>query len=165
MYVVIRRTKLSGSAEEAARRARDHIVPLVQGRPGFRGYCAFATEGGDAAFSISVFDDRDTALDAHRRVRHPAAPNLFMDLGDRADQFRSGKPASEREVPPGPIVTTDKYPESHALSGDLPSTALGGPQVPPVHRGIRPTHSPGRTADRLQVHDLAELVRPFELGA
>ncbi len=38
MYVVIRRTKLGGPPEEAARRARDHIVPLVQGRPGFRGY-------------------------------------------------------------------------------------------------------------------------------
>ena len=69
MYVVIRRTKLSGSAEEAVRRTRDHIVPLLEGRPGFRGYCAFATEQGDAALSISVFDDRETAMDAHRRVR------------------------------------------------------------------------------------------------
>ncbi len=48
---------------------RDHIVPLVQGRPGFRGYCAFVTEQGDAAYSISVFDDRKTARDAHGRVR------------------------------------------------------------------------------------------------
>jgi heme-degrading monooxygenase HmoA len=76
MYVVIRRTKLSGSAEEAARRARDHIVPLVQGRPGFRGYCAFATEQGDAAYSISVFDDRDSAMDAHERVRRWIEANM-----------------------------------------------------------------------------------------
>ena len=69
MYVVIRRTKLGGSAEEAARRTRDHIVPLIEGRPGFRGYCAFVTEQGDAAVSVGVFDDRDTAMDAHRRVR------------------------------------------------------------------------------------------------
>jgi anti-anti-sigma factor len=34
-----------------------------------------------------------------------------------------------------------------------------------VHRGIRPTHRRGRTAYRLQVRDLAELVRLFELGA
>ncbi len=34
MHVVIRKPKLSGSAEEAARRARDHSLPLVQGRPG-----------------------------------------------------------------------------------------------------------------------------------
>ena len=51
-----------------AARARDHIMPLVQGRPGFRGYCAFVTEQGDAAASISVFDDRHTAIDAHGRV-------------------------------------------------------------------------------------------------
>ena len=76
MYVVIRRTKLSGPAEEAARRARDHIVPLVEGRPGFRGYCAFVTEQGDAAFSVSVFDDRDTAMDAHQRVRRWIEANM-----------------------------------------------------------------------------------------
>ena len=76
MYVVIRRTKLGGSAEEAVQRARDHIVPLVQGRPGFRGYCAFVTEQGDAAFSVSVFDDRDTALDAQQRVRRWIEANM-----------------------------------------------------------------------------------------
>jgi heme-degrading monooxygenase HmoA len=69
MYVVIRRTRLDGPVEEAARRARDQVVPLVQGRPGFRGYCAFATERGDAVFSVSVFDDREAGMDAHGRVR------------------------------------------------------------------------------------------------
>lgn len=69
MYVVIRRTKLSGPADKAVQRTRDHIVPLVEGRPGFRGYCAFIAEQGDAAYSVSVFDDRDTAMDAHERVR------------------------------------------------------------------------------------------------
>ena len=76
MYVVIRRTKLSGSAEEAARRTRHHIVPLVEGRPGFRGYCAFVPEGGDAACSVSLFDDRDTAMDAHRRVEEWVEANM-----------------------------------------------------------------------------------------
>ena len=33
MYVVIRKTKLSGPAEEAVRRTRDHIVPLLEGVP------------------------------------------------------------------------------------------------------------------------------------
>lgn len=76
MYVVIRRTKLSGSAEEAARRTRDHIVPLVEGWPGFRGYCAFVTEQGDAAYSVSVFDDKDAAMEAHRRVREWVEANM-----------------------------------------------------------------------------------------
>jgi hypothetical protein len=69
MYVVIRRTGLAGSAEEAVRHARDHVVPLLQARPGFRGYCALVTEQGDAAYAISVFDGEPTAMDAHRRVR------------------------------------------------------------------------------------------------
>jgi hypothetical protein len=37
MYVVIRRTRLAGSPEEVVRRTRNHILPLIQGRPGFRG--------------------------------------------------------------------------------------------------------------------------------
>ncbi len=76
MYVVIRKTKLNGPAEEVARRTRDHIVPLVEGRPGFRGYCAFVAEQGGAAYSISVFDDRDTAMDAHGRVRQWVESNM-----------------------------------------------------------------------------------------
>jgi quinol monooxygenase YgiN len=75
MYVVIRRTKLNGSPEEAVRRTRDHIVPLLQGRPGFRGYCAFITEQ-DAAYSVSVFDDKDTAMSAHQRVRQWIRANM-----------------------------------------------------------------------------------------
>ena len=76
MYVVIRRTKLNGPVEEAARRTRDHIVPLVRGQPGFRGLCGFVTEQGDAAFSVSVFDDKDTAVDAHQRVQQWVEANM-----------------------------------------------------------------------------------------
>jgi quinol monooxygenase YgiN len=76
MYVMIRRTGLAGSPDEAAQRARDHILPLVQGRPGFRGYCGFLTEQGDAAYSISIFDDRATAMDAHQRVRQYIDANM-----------------------------------------------------------------------------------------
>ena len=69
MYVVIRRTGLAGSAEEAARRTRDHLVPLIERRPGFRGYCGFVTEKGGTAYSVSIFDDKDTAMEAHQHVR------------------------------------------------------------------------------------------------
>ena len=90
MYVVIRRTKLTGPPEEAARRARDHVVPLVQGRPGFRGYCGFVTEQGDAAYSVSVFDDRDTAMDAHGRVREWMYANM-RDLMPEAPEVVAGE--------------------------------------------------------------------------
>ncbi len=90
MYVVIRRTKLTGPPEEAARRTRDHIVPLVEGRPGFRGYCAFVAEQGDAAFSVSIFDDRDTAMDAHQRVRRWIEANM-RDLMPEAPEVVAGE--------------------------------------------------------------------------
>jgi quinol monooxygenase YgiN len=90
MYVVIRRTKLSGSPEEAVQRACDHIVPLIQGRPGFRGYCGFITEGGDAVYAISVFDDRDTAMDAHARVRQWIDANM-RDLMPEEPEIVAGE--------------------------------------------------------------------------
>jgi heme-degrading monooxygenase HmoA len=68
LHVVIRRTGLTGSVAEAVRRTRDHLLPLIQGRPGFRGYCAFVAEMGDAAFSISLFDSREAALETHAQV-------------------------------------------------------------------------------------------------
>jgi hypothetical protein len=76
MYVIVRRTKLSGSLEEAVQRTRDYIVPLVRGCRGFRGYCGFLSEQLDAAYSISIFDDRDTAVDAHQHVRKWIAANM-----------------------------------------------------------------------------------------
>jgi len=90
MYVVIRRTKLGGPPEEAVQRTRDHVVPIVQGRPGFRGYCAFITEQRDAAYSISVFDDRDTAMDAHQRVRQWVEANM-RDLMPEPPEVVAGK--------------------------------------------------------------------------
>src|SRR4051812_11457301 len=69
MFVVIRRTQIVGAPKEAVQRTRDHILPLVQGRPGFRGYCGFVTEQRDAAYSISIFDDWQSAMEAHQRVR------------------------------------------------------------------------------------------------
>lgn len=94
MYVVIRRTKLSGSADEAARRTRDHIAPLLEGRPGFRGYCAFVTEQGDTAYSISVFDGKDTAMDAHRRVREWVEANM-RDLMPEEPEVVAGETISD----------------------------------------------------------------------
>lgn len=76
MYVVIRRSALAGSVDEAVQRTRDHLVPLIRGHPGFQGYCGFVTEQGDAAYSISVFDTRDAAMSAHQRVREWMASNM-----------------------------------------------------------------------------------------
>jgi hypothetical protein len=47
---------------------RDGFVPLLRRTPGFRGYCAFASEDGHAV-SVTVFDDRQTAMRADDQTR------------------------------------------------------------------------------------------------
>ncbi|MBP0447570.1 hypothetical protein J8J14_22685 [Roseomonas sp. SSH11] len=76
MYVVIRTSGLSGPGDEAVQRLRDHVVPLVQGRPGFRGYCAFVTEQGDATCSIAIFDDAGSASATDERLREWSEANM-----------------------------------------------------------------------------------------
>jgi hypothetical protein len=90
VHVVIRRTGLTGSVAEAVRRTRDHVLPLVQGRPGFRGYCAFVSEPGDTAFSISIFDSRETAMETHRRVLQWMAEDM-RDLMPEEPEVTAGE--------------------------------------------------------------------------
>ena len=114
MYVVIRRTGLAtGAAGEAARRARDHIVPLVQGRPGFRGYCGFVTDQGDAAYAISVFADRETAMDAHRRVRDWIEAHM-RDLMPEAPEVVAGETVFH-EVSHPQAQQKDSQPSLHVV--------------------------------------------------
>lgn len=90
MYVMIRKTGLVGFLEKAAERARDHIVPLIQGRAGFRGYCVFVTEQGDVAYSVSIFDDREAAMDANQRVQQWIGANM-SDLMPDAPEVVAGE--------------------------------------------------------------------------
>jgi hypothetical protein len=76
MYVVIRQTRLARAVEKVVERTRNYILPLVQGQPGFQGYCGFIPETGDAAFSVNIFDDRDAAMAAHHRVREWIDKNM-----------------------------------------------------------------------------------------
>ena len=54
---------------------RDGFVPLLRRTPGFKGYCAFASEDGHVV-SVTVFDDRRTAMRADDRVREWVVSNL-----------------------------------------------------------------------------------------
>ena len=90
MYAVIRRTGLAGSPEEAAQRTQDDLVPLLRGQPGFRGYCGFVTEQRDAAFSFSIFDNRETAMDAHEQVRRWIRANM-RDLMPEEPEIVAGE--------------------------------------------------------------------------
>lgn len=68
MYVTIRKTELSGTPDAAAQRMRDHLLPLVQGRPGLHGYCAFADEEEGTAYFLGIFRDRESAMAVDDRV-------------------------------------------------------------------------------------------------
>lgn len=90
MYALLRKNKLAetGGADEAARRARDGIVPILTGRPGFRLHLGFVSEASEAV-GVTFFDDRAPALDALERVRAWAAENM-RDLTPDEPEVRSG---------------------------------------------------------------------------
>jgi hypothetical protein len=58
---------------------RDGFVPLLRRAPGFRGYCAFASEDGHVV-SVTLFYDRQTAMRAEDRVRDWVVSNLSSAL-------------------------------------------------------------------------------------
>jgi hypothetical protein len=105
MYVTIRKyAGKGGLMDRLAPPVRDGLVPLLKQAPGFRGYCAFASEDGHVV-SVSVFDDRDTAVRATDQVRGWVQSNLRDLLPDPPEvlageallhkeaQLQSGGPA------------------------------------------------------------------------
>ena len=76
MYVTIRKyASKGGLMDRLAPPVRDGLVPLLKRAPGFKGYCAFASEDGHAV-SVSVLDDREAAARANEQVRGWVASNL-----------------------------------------------------------------------------------------
>src|SRR3712207_5381288 len=90
VYALLRKTKLAepGGADEAARRARDGIVPILKGRPGFRLHLGFVSEASEAV-GVTFFDGREPALDAYERARAWAAEHM-RDLTPDEPEVRSG---------------------------------------------------------------------------
>jgi len=74
MYAMIRSYAATGSVEEIVRRVEASVLPMLRAHPGFRGYWAGRSENG--VFSISFFDSRAEAEDAHNQVRGIVAANL-----------------------------------------------------------------------------------------
>ena len=82
MYVTIRKYAGKGSLmDRMVQPVRDGLVPLLKQAPGFRGYCAFASEDGHVV-SVSAFDDRETAVRATDQVRGWVQSNLRDLLPD-----------------------------------------------------------------------------------
>ena len=82
MYVTVRRyAGKGGLLDRLAPQVRDGLVPLLKGAPGFRSYCALASEDGHFV-SVSVCDDRTSADAANDRVREWVGANLRDLLPD-----------------------------------------------------------------------------------
>jgi hypothetical protein len=67
MYVVIRKFRKMRSVAEAARRAESGIGQMLKNSPGFRGYYVFDA-GDGAGGSVSLFEDKETALAANEKA-------------------------------------------------------------------------------------------------
>jgi hypothetical protein len=76
VYLTIRKYAGKGALiDRLVPPVRDGLVPLLKRAPGFKGYCAFASEDGHAV-SVSVFDDRAAATRSNEQVRGWVASNL-----------------------------------------------------------------------------------------
>ena len=82
MYVIIRRySGKGGLMDRLAPQVRDGLVPLLRQAPGFRSYCALASEDGHLV-SVSAFDDRSNADAANDKAREWVAANMRDALPD-----------------------------------------------------------------------------------
>jgi hypothetical protein len=76
VYVTIRKYADKGALIEGlVPPVRAGFVPLLRRAAGFKGYCAFASEDGHIV-SVTIFDDRLSALRADDRVREWVVSNL-----------------------------------------------------------------------------------------
>jgi hypothetical protein len=69
MFVTVRSYEGIGPKDEVLPMAREHVLPIITGAPGFRGYYSFLDErDARRAVSASLFDTRDHATAAQERV-------------------------------------------------------------------------------------------------
>ena len=69
MFAAVRRYDGIQSVEEATRLTREHLMPVITGAPGFRGYYAVLDErDASRAFSVTLFDTRGNAMAAQDKV-------------------------------------------------------------------------------------------------
>ena len=97
MYVTVRKyADKAALIDGLVPPVRNRFVPLLRRAPGFKGYCAFASEDGHAV-SITVFADREAAMRADDRVREWVVSSL-RDLLPNPPEVLAGE-ALLHEVP------------------------------------------------------------------
>ncbi|HEX2136333.1 MAG TPA: hypothetical protein VHG30_10575 [Microvirga sp.] len=89
MYLVIRKFSKLRSVAVAARRAESGIGQILKQSPGFRGYYIFDA-GGGVGGSVTLFDSREEALAANRKVMAWIQASL-SDLIDGEPEITTGE--------------------------------------------------------------------------
>jgi len=135
MYVTVRKyVGKGGLLDRLAPQVRDGLVPLLRHAPGFRGYCALASEDGHIV-SVSVFGDQPSAEVANDRVRQWVAANLRDALPDPpevlAGEVRRDIPAQGQGGGEGLYVVIRQY---EGVQSAERLTALADEHVVPVIR-------------------------------
>jgi hypothetical protein len=92
VFALLRKAKLiePSAADDAARRIRDGLVPILKERPGFRLHLGFVSEACETV-GLTLYADRDPALDAYRRVRGWVTENM-RDLTPDEPEVRLALP-------------------------------------------------------------------------
>jgi hypothetical protein len=135
MYVTVRKyAGKGGLLDRLAPQVRDGLVPLLRHAPGFRGYCALASEDGHIV-SVSVFGDQPSADLANDRARQWVAANLRDALPDPpevlAGEVRRDIPAQGQGGGEGLYVVIRQY---EGVQSAERLTALADEHVVPVIR-------------------------------
>jgi hypothetical protein len=135
MYVTVRKyAGKGGLLDRLAPQVRDGLVPLLRHAPGFRGYCALASEDGHIV-SVSVFGDQPSADVANDRARQWVAANLRDALPDPpevlAGEVRRDIPAQGQGGGEGLYVVIRQY---ECVQSAERLTALADEHVVPVIR-------------------------------
>jgi heme-degrading monooxygenase HmoA len=90
VYVTIRKYADKGALIDGlVPPVRGGFMPRLSRAPGFKGYCAFASEDGHVV-SVTIFDDRQTAMRADDRVRDWVVSNL-RDLLPNLPEVMAGE--------------------------------------------------------------------------
>lgn len=100
MYVLLHKAKLvEAGAEEAARRVRTVIVPMLRAQRGFRLHLGFVSEACETV-EVTFFDDRPAAMEIYERVRTWVAENM-RDLSPEQPEVRFGDVLLQRGAAQG----------------------------------------------------------------
>jgi heme-degrading monooxygenase HmoA len=77
LFVVIREYEGAEPSQETIPLMHEHILPLMRGRSGFRGFYVFRDEERvDHVVAVSLWDSRREALAAHQRVLEAVAERM-----------------------------------------------------------------------------------------